>query len=115
MLQLGLFSFALIAPALPNDADADLPACCRRDGKHACGMRMERTSPSGSAWQTARCPSFPAVKGLPAARAVAAPPGTPHCALAAPATVGHARYESAPVVRATRYDACRKRGPPTLG
>ncbi len=36
-----LFSFPLIAPALasgPNDSQ--LPACCRRNGKHHCAMQM---------------------------------------------------------------------------
>lgn len=37
-LLLGLISFPLIAPVLLADADSDLPACCRRDGKHRCSM-----------------------------------------------------------------------------
>jgi hypothetical protein len=34
-----LFSWMLIAPLLASDADANLPACCRRNGKHHCMMR----------------------------------------------------------------------------
>jgi hypothetical protein len=40
-----LFSLTLIAPLFAPDADANLPACCRRNGKHHCMMRMmERTA-----------------------------------------------------------------------
>jgi hypothetical protein len=34
-----LFSCLLIAPLLVPDDDANLPACCRRQGKHHCLMR----------------------------------------------------------------------------
>jgi hypothetical protein len=70
MLLLGMFSFTLIGPALAtSDSEADLPACCRRDGKHHCGMLESKAgaSQAGPAWQSAKCPSFPAVKGMPAA------------------------------------------------
>lgn len=36
-----VFSFPLIAPALASvPGDAQLPACCRRGGKHHCAMSM---------------------------------------------------------------------------
>ena len=35
-----LFSCMLIAPLFASGSDADLPACCRRNGKHHCAMRM---------------------------------------------------------------------------
>jgi hypothetical protein len=35
-----LFSWTLIAPFFVRDADANLPACCRRSGRHHCAMRM---------------------------------------------------------------------------
>ena len=34
------FSWTLIAPIFGPDADANLPPCCRRHGKHHCMMRM---------------------------------------------------------------------------
>jgi hypothetical protein len=37
---LSLFSWILIAPLFASDSDAGLPACCRRNGKHHCAMRM---------------------------------------------------------------------------
>jgi hypothetical protein len=39
------------------DAAAQLPACCRRAGKHHCASTGETTP--GPALQSARCPSFP--------------------------------------------------------
>ena len=33
-----LFSWTLMAPLFVPDADASLPACCRRNGKHHCNM-----------------------------------------------------------------------------
>jgi len=59
-----VFSFSPIGPALFVDADSNLPACCRRDGKHHCGMMVrDMAGPASSgpvvdALRT-RCPSFP--------------------------------------------------------
>ncbi len=75
-LLLALFSFSLISPALlAADPEANLPACCRRDGKHHCAMMgaMQSESPSGPALQTDRCPSFPATGGIPSDPAVSLP------------------------------------------
>ena len=61
-LLLLLIGFPLIGPALfaGNDAEANLPACCRRDGKHHCSMMdaAERQE-SGPALTANRCPQFP--------------------------------------------------------
>jgi len=64
ILLVFVFSFSLIAPALFADGDSNLPACCRRDGKHHCGM-MDRdmadapsTGPSVDAFRV-KCPFFP--------------------------------------------------------
>jgi hypothetical protein len=35
-----LFCWTLIAPVFWPGADANLPPCCRRNGKHHCMMRM---------------------------------------------------------------------------
>jgi hypothetical protein len=62
ILLLALFCFSPIAPALIADSDANLPACCRRAGKHHCamtGMAGGQTS-SGPAFSSGgRCPYFP--------------------------------------------------------
>jgi hypothetical protein len=67
ILLVFVFSFSLIAPAVFSDAESNLPACCRRDGKHHCGMTdremadMAQTPSSGLAVNAlrAKCPFFP--------------------------------------------------------
>jgi hypothetical protein len=41
-----VFSFSLIAPllALGQTADANVPVCCRRNGKHHCAMSMAEST-----------------------------------------------------------------------
>jgi hypothetical protein len=58
---LALFSFPLIAPVLLANVASDLPACCRRDGKHHCGMADPQESPSGHAVRAtqSKCPLYP--------------------------------------------------------
>jgi hypothetical protein len=64
ILLVFVLSFPLIAPALFVDAESNLPACCRRDGKHHCGMMaqdMTETPSTGPAVDAlrAKCPLFP--------------------------------------------------------
>jgi hypothetical protein len=64
---LALFSFPLIAPVLANDATG-LPACCRRDGKHHCGMSeasAQKELPDGRTLKAAqsKCPLYPNTGG----------------------------------------------------
>jgi len=57
-----LFGFALMSPFLAPDADASLPACCRRAGKHHCMMRMMRggnPDQPGITSITEKCPCSP--------------------------------------------------------
>jgi hypothetical protein len=68
---LAVFSFPLIAPAFFVDAEANLPACCRRDGKHHCAMTMDETaSAAGVSVGTAqpRCPLYPGASATPVGR-----------------------------------------------
>jgi len=64
---LAAFSLPLIAPvlALASASDANLPACCRRNGTHHCSMlRMQTESSSSTPNFSAipeRCPAYPAV------------------------------------------------------
>jgi hypothetical protein len=60
-----LFSFPLVSPlfALSTNSDANLPACCRRNGVHHCQMKVQRSNTS--AHQTivttisTKCPFYP--------------------------------------------------------
>jgi hypothetical protein len=60
-LLLALFSFPLIAPLFAANAASQLPACCRRDGKHHCAMLsgdMESPAPTFQAIRP-KCPYYP--------------------------------------------------------
>ena len=65
-LLLLLFSFPLISPVLAFAAgpDANLPACCRRNGAHHCLMKMQMAEPSGPERNFSAipqtCPAYPA-------------------------------------------------------
>jgi hypothetical protein len=95
-----------------NAAEASVPICCRRDGKHHCAMAMMDSSQSSSMRTVGeKCPYSivpPAVVVLPSFT-----PSTPAAVFA-----GIARHPAiAPQVDAQRrisFDRTRqKRGPPT--
>jgi hypothetical protein len=57
-----MFSLPLIAPVFGPDADANLPPCCRRNGKHHCMMRMMQrlgNNEKGFTSVAEKCPCFP--------------------------------------------------------
>ncbi len=60
-----LFSLPLISPvlALTVTSDANLPACCRRNGAHHCTRLIHSTESSGPSLSAIRqhCPAYPAV------------------------------------------------------
>jgi len=60
VLLLILFSFSLLAPALASNADSNLPACCRRAGKHHCSMAAHSGSPQNGPGLAANkmCPLY---------------------------------------------------------
>jgi hypothetical protein len=81
ILLMAVFGFPLISPALfASDAESNLPACCRRGGKHHCAMMAsESESQSGPLLQAGRCsffatasatPGSPAVSLLPVSQAI---------------------------------------------
>jgi len=55
------FSWMLILPVFAASVESNLPACCRKDGKHHCMMKMESRSASGASFVAAdkKCPYFP--------------------------------------------------------
>ncbi len=62
-LLVALFSLSLTMPLVMagESAEAKLPACCRKDGKHACGMNKKAAPVDGPAAQAAkiRCGYYP--------------------------------------------------------
>jgi hypothetical protein len=111
-----MLSFSLVTPAIV-DADAHLPACCRRTGAHHCSSNAaeERESPSGTAVKATRhaCPYFPATTSVP---------GDSNNALPKSSEAIFASLLSHPAVQAqteARYRVSfsrshQKRGPPAL-
>lgn len=61
ILLVTLFSLPLIAPAFASAPDdSQLPACCRRGGKHQCAMAMEMGNiPSHFHVISEKCPYSP--------------------------------------------------------
>jgi hypothetical protein len=118
LLLVFLFSFSLIGPALFVDSESNLPACCRRDGKHHCGMLdrdMAETPSSGLAADAlrAKCPFFPnggAVLPHSGALLLAASQPAGISIVSQIGTPGHA--EAGYCISLNRSH--RKRGPPSL-
>jgi hypothetical protein len=121
ILLVFLFSFSLIAPTLFVDAESNLPACCRRDGKHHCGMLdrdmadLAQTPPSGPAADAlrAKCPLFPS------GGAVLPNPEVALLATCQPAGISIASQIASPAQADAGYRISfnrshRKRGPPSL-
>jgi hypothetical protein len=116
-LLLAILSFPLIVPVLLANTTSDLPACCRRNGKHRCAMK-DMSGPDGMPDGPAlnaskpKCPLFPKAQVGPScsktilissARRV----GAPHLV-----TVTTARPDDRRPRIAFR-DSIRKRGPPS--
>jgi hypothetical protein len=115
IVLLALFSFSLIVPALSAEPDSNLPACCRRFGKHHCaGMSgADQTSSSGPSFKANnRCPLFPGsfipATGsgifIPVVSAAGSAPPADHAAVQYVAQVtGHSYFDL----------SHQKRGPPS--
>ena len=72
------FASPLVAPlfAATADAQASLPACCRRHGAHHCGMAVAGITATSPALSAPPCPCYPAASTplrLAAASLTAAP------------------------------------------
>ncbi|MGO4883294.1 MAG: hypothetical protein ACLP59_21110 [Bryobacteraceae bacterium] len=118
ILLLSLFSYALIRPALFADPESNLPVCCRRDGKHHCGMLaadMADPSPSGPITQAThvKCPLFPA-GGAVLPHSDAALLGGSWTKALSTAIQTFRPAQAAPGYRISFKRSHRKRGPPLL-
>ncbi len=57
---LAAISFMLVPAALFASTDSDVPACCRKDGKHKCAMSEMGDDNAGPAMRSStQCPMFP--------------------------------------------------------
>lgn len=116
LLVLAIF-FPLIAPLFAESAEARLPACCRRDGKHRCSMGMQGSDgPDQEArmrGSASPCPMFPSGKSaVPAGTGGIVPPAaciqTPLMMLSPVAEQARALF------RISFARSRQKRGPPVL-
>jgi hypothetical protein len=113
-----IFSYPLIAPLFasgPNDSQ--LPACCRRNGKHHCAMQAEEMAlgniPSQLVTVSEKCPYAPFTRGplmlphsfTPAAQSKVAAPAQGQALTVRAAEAGY---------RISADRARHKRGPPRL-
>jgi hypothetical protein len=64
-LLLVLFGFPLIVPAVRADSETKLPTCCRREGKHHCGMASAGSPQTSGASARTKCPSYPVASAAP--------------------------------------------------
>jgi len=61
VLLLLLLTSPLVTPLFAGNPRADLPACCRRNGKHHCAEQMRMPPSEGAQFASAgmKCPMFP--------------------------------------------------------
>jgi hypothetical protein len=113
-----LFSFPLIAPAFASGPDdAQLPACCRRNGRHHCAMQMAEVAlgniPSRSVTLSEKCPYAPFARG-PLMLPHSFTP-SPHRTVTAPGQGPAVMVRAAEAGYRISADRARhKRGPPRL-
>src|ERR1035438_9454472 len=117
-LLLAVLGFTAALPLVFADPDSVRPVCCRRDGKHQCGMmagQAKEESSSEPAFRAVRatCPYFPSSGAVPRYPGAAKPEASPAifaCLVSHPAihAQGEARY------RISFNRTHQKRGPPIL-
>jgi hypothetical protein len=113
-----LFALPAIAPlfALSGNSDANLPACCRRNGKHHCAMSMEMAQAMLAGTQVRalpmKCPLYP--KALTTAQHHEL--SSHSASLIAAGLIAHPalHLQTEARARVSRDCARQKRGPPAL-
>jgi hypothetical protein len=111
---LWIFGLPLAAPLwMPSAAEASLPACCRRDGKHHCAISTESASQGQNVKIiAAKCPYAPAV---PAAIHFLVLAPSPRAASFAELIAHPAIHPQTEAQYRISFDRGRqKRGPPSL-
>jgi hypothetical protein len=109
-----LFSLPLVTPLFGSAAEAVIPLCCRRGGKHHCAMPSETTQDSGFGARAVRekCPYMPAGPAV-----LVLPSFTPSTAASIYAGITRHPAVSPQTYAQLRisFDRARqKRGPPAL-
>jgi len=122
ILAISLLAMFLLPTAMPlfalgtKDPDANLPACCRRNGKHHCMMSMEMMQAMLSGTQVRavpmKCPLFPRTLNTAQHNQLS----TRAAALIFAELVSHPalHLQTEARARVARDCARQKRGPPAL-
>jgi hypothetical protein len=111
-----VFACDTTLPALLADGESNLPACCRRDGKHHCAMMQMSEQPenTGQTWSTlsVKCPMFPR-RSVASFIDQSAPPPV---AQFAGAVIQHpvTKAQTEVLYRISHSRTRQKRGPPSL-
>lgn len=112
---LGLFSALSLVPLVSSDPQSNLPACCRRDGKHHCSM-MQVDEPSaqssGLSAVAPRCPLFP--KLTAGAGSIQLYPLVTRASSVSIVNQSSAHMQAEVEHRVSPARAHQKRGPPSL-
>ena len=109
-----LFSWLLILPAFAAANDLGIPACCRKNGKHHCMMRLAQESSPGTAISVMgeKCPCCP--HAIAGSQAQFCAPATSQAVFAGlvrhPAVAAQAEAS----YRISYDRSLQKRGPPSL-
>ena len=112
-LLLVVFSFPLISPAFA-EIDSNIPACCRRAGRHACEMAGHRHQASGPQIGTDRCPQFPGTRATPASVKLTGAPLTTHTYFVVLASQPARQAQMQALYRISHSRTGQKRGPPSF-
>jgi hypothetical protein len=104
-------------PALLAGPESNLPACCRRDGKHHCAMleMLEKQQENaGPSWKTVakKCPLFPRGTVAFFADSASTPPAAGFAGLLSGASIVKAQTEV--LFRISHSRTRQKRGPPSF-
>lgn len=109
-----VFSWMLIAPFFAPDAEASLPSCCRRNGKHHCMMRMMRANIGQRGFTTVseKCPCCP--RGANAVHSTVNRPEPSEQFYAGIACHPAIAPQTEALLRIALLRSHQKRGPPSL-
>ncbi len=114
VLLMALFGLLAVSPALASDPESNLPACCRRAGKHHCMTAAGSGATGGLAIESGgTCPYFPG--SLATASSPDAVAAFTTQTVSAPPTYRTAeRYATPEVAIFSPGRSHHKRGPPSL-
>ncbi len=117
ILLLAVFGLPVVSPlfAATQAVDAGLPACCRRNGKHHCMMKMEERSKliQQGVWISTpadKCPNYPGV--LPAVHFDLLAPETSASVVARIISVPAEIAQTISKLHISHDHSRQKRGPP---